>query len=411
MVSTTNKMNYLFGVMMLIGWLFAGCSTEGNKKQEKLAGTDIYYTCSMHPQIHEDKPGNCPICGMKLIKVEQNQKRDTTSLDTAWSYLAAPVTSTVVGGFKTITPALQNGQDTITADGHIGFDQRDLNTVSSRVAGRIERLYIKYSGQPVQKGQPLMEIYSPELLSAQRDLLQTIAENDQPLIHALKEKLVNLGMQESEIERLMETKAPLTVITIFSLYQGIARQISEQPENTVTELLDIRSGMYVEKGQTVFAIQKMNRRWALLNVFAEDIGNIHLDDPVELYADAQPQNRITGRIDFIPPYRENEDKTTTVRVYLDNLPDKWKIGTLIHGKIADKQKGSSLYIPLSAVNRLGTKNVVWVKDKKQDDVFHATLVQTGIRTEDSIEILSGIKAGDQIVENAAYMVDSDSFIQ
>jgi len=400
---------YLLLMMAFIGLLMAGCQANQPKAHSQ---AKVYYTCSMHPQVHEDKPGNCPICGMKLIKVEETNQKDTVSLDTALYYLTQPVTKTVTGSFKTFIPVKGNAKDTITADGMIDFDERDINGVASRVTGRIDKLYVKYSGQSIAKGQPLMEIYSPELLSVQRELLQTVKDNDPTLIKALKVKLRNLGMHQNEIQKVTESRKPLSQITIFSPYQGVARPVSDPAmDNSTPELLDIRKGMYVDAGQSIFSIQDITRRWALLHVFASDMAFIQKGDPVALNSEASPDQIINGQVDFIPPYRMENEKTTTIRVYLKNLPANWKIGTLVRGHIVIGHEDRGLYVPLSAVNRLGMRSVVWVKDRNSNDVFHARPVQTGIRTEDSIQIISGIKTGDQIVENAAYMVDSDSFIQ
>jgi Cu(I)/Ag(I) efflux system membrane fusion protein len=343
-------------------------------------------------------------------------------LDSALSYLTEPVTQTVVGSFKVIEPVTSDPGDTITADGYIGFDQRDINTVSTRVTGRIEKLYVKYTNQQIQKGQPLMEIYSPELLSAQRNLLQVMQDKDQTLISSLKAQLINLGMRIPEIQKVLQNKQPLTNIIIYSPYSGISQQTFNEgmasmntvsytsPENG-SELLNIREGMYVNMGQTVFSIQNIHRVWAILNVFTNDVWDIRRSDAVNLYIDADKTGKVKGRVDFIPPYRSQNEKTTRVRIYLETLPANWKIGTLIHGQIAISGQSRGVYVPLSAVNRLGMRSVVWVQDKQHDDVFHAAQVRTGLQTEDSLQIISGIKLGDKIVENAAYMVDSDSFIQ
>lgn len=409
----------VLGLILVIAILFAGCQSKQTAKQQQKG---VYYTCSMHPQIHKDKPGNCPICGMKLIKVTPSANTDKMPLDSALSYLTEPVTQTVVGSFKVIEPVTSDPGDTITADGYIGFDQRDINTVSTRVTGRIEKLYVKYTNQQIQKGQPLMEIYSPELLSAQRNLLQVMQDKDQTLISSLKAQLVNLGMRIAEIQKVLQNKQPLTNIIIYSPYSGISQQTIKEgmasmntvsytsPENG-SELLNIREGMYVNMGQTVFSIQNIHRVWAILNVFTNDVWDIRRGDAVNLYIDADKTGKVKGRVDFIPPYRSQNEKTTRVRIYLETLPANWKIGTLIHGQIAISGQSKGVYVPLSAVNRLGMRSVVWVQDKQHDDVFHATQVRTGLQTGDSLQIISGIKPGDKIVENAAYMVDSDSFIQ
>lgn len=435
-----------FALMMILFSsvvIFSGCQSKKVNKQQE---TDVYYTCSMHPQIHKDKPGNCPICGMKLIKVMPTSNGDMMPLDSSLIYLTQDVTKTVVGSFKVIEPVKTEPDDTIAATGYIGFDKRNINNVNTRVTGRIEKLYIKYSNQRIHKGQPLMTIYSPELLSTQKDLLQVVKDNDQSLIISIKEKLLNLGMRANEIQKVLQSGKPLTRITIYSPYNGISQKTTtgnpmnnvapsnsmsssqtemgmggsnmSAPETMATgqvtnqpEGLNIREGMYVSRGQTVFAVQNINKTWAILNVFTENVSHIQPGDPVGLYADADPQNIIKGHIDFIPPYREQGKKTTQVRVYLNSIPDSWKIGTLIHGRITLSEENKGWYVPLSAVNDLGMHKVVWIQDKEYSNIFHAREVETGLQTEDSIEVISGIKPGDKIAANAAYMVGSESFIQ
>jgi Cu(I)/Ag(I) efflux system membrane fusion protein len=217
-------------------------------------------------------------------------------------------------------------------------------------------------------------------------------------------------MHSNEIKKVLQSGKPLTHITIYSPYSGISQQTNVPASSQAPEGLDVKEGMYVNKGQTVFSIQNIDKTWAVLNVFTENVEYIHLHDPVILYSDADPGNIIKGHIDFIPPEQNQNEKTTHVRVYLDNLRDDWKIGTLIHGKIAINEPNKAWYIPLSAVNDLGMHKVIWVQDKKRPAIFHAREVETGSQTSDSIEVISGINPGDEIVENA-YMVGSDSFIQ
>jgi Cu(I)/Ag(I) efflux system membrane fusion protein len=278
---------------------------------------------------------------MKLIKVASSDKTDKMPLDSALSYLTEPVTQTVVGSFKVIEPVKAKPNDTLVADGYIGFDQRDVNTVSSRVAGRIETLYVRYANQRIHKGQPLMKIYSPDLLSAQSNLLQVMQDKDQTLINSLKAQLINLGMQATEIQRVMQSGQALSSITIYSPYNGISQPTTGgnatnsmassnsvaasptgmemggsniNPTETMAtgqstnqpEALSIREGMYVNRGQTVFSIQNTNRTWAILNVFTSDVWHIHPGDAVSLYTDADPINIVKGRVDFIPPYRSKD---------------------------------------------------------------------------------------------------------
>jgi Cu(I)/Ag(I) efflux system membrane fusion protein len=345
-------------------------------------------------------------------------------VDSVLSYLKEPVTRTVVGDFKVISPGETERGDTVIADGYTGFDERALNIVATRVGGRIEKLFVKYINQRVRKGQALMKLYSPQLLSAQRNLLQAVKDKDTAIIASLRESLYNLGMYPQEVEQTVQTGRPIVEVPIYSPYDGIAQDImaaqtirmdtGDTPmtrSSGAPELLSIHEGMYVNAGQTAFSIQNIHRVWAILNVFSQDIAVIRVGDRVDLYAEAEPSDPVTGQVDFIPPYRTAAEKTTRIRVYLDRLPPNWKIGTLLRGVIVPGRHAGGWSVPLSAVNRLGAGSVVWVQDKVRPNVFHARNIVIGMQTGDRIRVISGLGEGDKIVENAAYMVDSDSFIQ
>ncbi|UAY55381.1 efflux RND transporter periplasmic adaptor subunit [Arachidicoccus terrestris] len=425
---------YLIPLWGLV-WILSGCGTDHSRLKAK---SDAYYTCSMHPQVHKEKPGKCPICGMKLIKVTSSGQ-NAASLDSSLRYLTEPVTQTVIGAFKVVEAVKASAADTITAQGYIDFDKRDLNTISSRVTGRIEKLYVKYSNQSIKKGQPLMDIYSPELLSIQRNLLQVLKDRDSALISGIKDQLLNLGMRVAEVQKVIQSGQPLTEVTIYSPFSGILTKtnaasgqmamsegqadmdmavgrgdrVTTAQSDAQPEPLGVGEGMYVDRGQTIFSIQNIHRAWALLDVFTPDVWRLHRGDAVRLYAEASPGHALTGQVDFVPPARLQQEKTASIRVYLDHLPPAWKIGTLIQGKIAVAGAGApdQVFVPLSAINRLGQRTVVWVQDKQHQDVFHVRNVKTGIQTSQGIQILKGIAAGDKIAANAAYMVDSDSFIE
>ncbi|MGH2644014.1 MAG: efflux RND transporter periplasmic adaptor subunit [Chitinophagaceae bacterium] len=423
MQSLKIKGNYLI-IFLILGALLFSCKskkTNGQKTEES------YYTCPMHHQIHADKPGNCPICGMKLILVSRTERGSAVSLDSSLIDLVEPATSTVAGSFKTIQPLRSNLPDTISASGFIGFDPRKSNTVSLLISGRIEKIFVHYFYQYVQKGQPIMILYSPELLSAQRDFLQAVSHHDQALTSSLKENLLNLGMDESEIQKVIQTRAPITDVTIYSPYSGIINQLVENPqENGMTNTMNpsilvgdayskssinLHQGMYVMAGEGLFSIQNIQSIWAILNIFTTHIEQIKIGDPVNLFSEANPVNIIKGSVDFIPPELSQNSNTSQIRVYLDKVPENWKIGTLIHGNIIIPSLNGSAYIPLLAVNRLGLHNVVWVEDAKNSNIYHARQIKTGISIGDSVEVISGIHPGEKIVANASYMVGSESFIQ
>ncbi len=423
-----NPVRNLFGALILVSVILGiqGChekSAEGKTVQ------GFYYTCSMHSQVHEDKPGNCPICGMKLIKVKAAVQA-TLPTDSSLLYLVKPVTGTVVGDLKWVYPVRIDPVDTLFADGEISYDSRQLNTVSSRVGGRIEKLYVRYTNQAIFAGQPLMELYSPELLSVQRFLLQASRNQDTTIMNSLKANLLNLGMYQNEVAQVLRTRRPITSITIKSPYAGISQipgiQGAATPSSmnsmnasngnntrntSATQPLDIREGMYIRSGETLFSIQDINRIWGILNVLNGDLPFIQTGDTVQFHTLSNPGVAYYGRIDFIPPYRENGEKTSRLRIYLKNAVSDWKIGTLLQGKIIIHHKKSGWYVPRSAVNFLGNDKVIWVANKNHPDFYQAIRVVTGEEVGGMVGIESKINQFDRVVENAAYMVDSESPIQ
>lgn len=426
-------------IVILTGYSMAFIYSCQSKQTTNQQAAGAYYTCPMHHQIHSDKPGKCPICGMTLVKVDQDSSQNI-SADSSLKYLVQPVNEVVVGNYKVIAPERLSLHDTIKVYGHIGFDKSSVNTISTLVTGRVEKLYVKYANQQIHSGQPLMEIYSPQLLSVQRDLQQAIKDNNTVLITGLKQQLLNLGMSNAGVIKVADSGDIIPYVTIYSPYNGIS---ANPPSDLATttgnmqgtnnmnnmnnnrgnmngneskvavlnsgyDLLNIREGMYVNTGQTVFTIQNIHQTWAILNVFNQDVWKIHTGDEVSLSADADTAKIIKGEISFIPPYRSNNEKTTAIRVY---IPNTWKIGTLIHGNIVSENNESGFLAPATAVTHLGMHAIVWVQNADHPDVYEKRDVQTGEEINNQILIVSGINEGDKIVENAAYMVDSDSFIR
>ncbi len=394
-------------IIFLIPFLFSGCTSHQKKAQSE---NGVYYTCTMHPQVKEDKPGKCPICGMPLVKMDKTAS-ETDLIDSTLSYWVRPAIKTVMGSFKVIEPAKKMLCDTLTLEGYVDFDRRFIYHISSRVSGRIVKLYVNYRNQKVYSGQPLMTIYSPQLMATQKNLLQTIRDKKASLTVQLKRKLLNLGMGDREIKEVIKREKPMEAVTIYSPYEGIVQSVGSKPKNFARPALPVKEGMYIKKGQSVLSIQNNNKVRAILNIRNENTGRVKVGDVVYLYEDAFPEDKIKGKIDFISPFRLKDKKTTCVSVYLSAMPEHWKAGSLIHGQVIIRRPGRSWYLPLSAVNRLGMHDVAWVQDKKDTEIFQPIEVTTGMRTVDSIEIKSGLKPGDKVVANAAFMVGSESFLR
>lgn len=372
------------------------------------------YTCSMHPQIVRNEPGLCPICGMQLVEKagEQSSSNVSDQLDTE---TIKPVYQIVVSRIPTINPEEKRMPLRIQADGYIAYDTRTEKNISSRYSGRIEKLYVKYRYQSVKKGDILFDIYSPELLIEQQNLIFLIKNdpNAQTLIDASKKKLILLGMTKKQIDRLINTQKPFYRIPVYSPYSGHIHQ-NNSTDNTMQNSsppnmneLSLKEGMYIQQGQTIFNILNPAHVWAMIKIYENDLNKIKLHQPIELTIEGAPEKKINRQIDFIDPIISNDSKINTARVYLDNYKQDLKVGMLLKASI-DVGQANGLWIPTNAVLDLGKTTIVWLK---KNNVFEARKVKTGLIINNLIQIIDGLHTSDKIASNAHYLVDSESFVK
>ena len=377
------------------------------------AKTEIY-TCPMHPQIISDKPGNCPICGMELEKKNVTQiALDNIKLET----LLKPTNEFVVSSLPVTTPKDSIISIPLQVYGTIESDPGAAGTVSARVSGRIEKLYVHYRFQDVEAGQKVMELYSPELLTAQQDLLFLIKNDAQNIsfINAAKQKLLLLGMSETELNNVIATSKPLYSVSVYSNYgghihdAGTGNNMSEQVMNsssTATQELSLKEGMYVNKGQPVFMISNHHKAWVALQIFPNGQSTIKRGDAVQIIPETDTNAVIKGKIDFIEPFFRGNSKTLTARVYFDNM-DMLTIGSYVTAKIYSGSR-QALWLPQTAVISLGMNEVVFIKT---DGGFVAHRITSGIRTGNNVQILTGLNEKDTVAANAQFLIDSESFIK
>jgi len=393
--------------------LFAACKNRQKEVKQQAAIVEDIYTCSMHPQIHEHQPGNCPICGMQLIKKNpQPIEANNIQLET----LLKPTNGFVIASLPVTTPQLKNINAPVKAYGTIEYDTRAAASISARVSGRIEKMYIRYRYQPVEKGQKIMDIYSPEILTAEQNLL-FLLQNDAgntSFIQAAKEKLLLLGMSDGQIKQLIQTGKPLYSVSIYSNYSGHVHDagMMHDPASAndmnvapVTQELSLKEGMYVQKGQTILMIMDHHMVWAALQIFSTDQLLIKVGDDVSITPETDTAAVIKGNVDFIEPFFRSNSKTLTARVYFHNesmLP----IGSHVAANISTNNK-RALWLPQTAILSLGMNSVAFTKTSGG---FIAHKITIGLRSGNDIQILSGITEKDTVAVNAQYFIDSESFI-
>ena len=383
-------------------------SHANHSEQQKI------YTCPMHPEIIRNEPGKCPICGMDLV---EKISEGSTSSEKSLEFLLKPTNTYVLSQVKTLSPKQSEFPIVINATGKVTYDTREISVVSARVAGRIEKLYIKYLYQPIEKGQKLMDIYSKELVTEQENyiyLLNNDAENAS-LIKTAENRLLLQGFTNDQITKLKNTKHPFQSVTIYSPYTGHLHDLTGNPvssdmssmSNVKPSELTIREGMYVQKGQSVFNIYSTKKVWVVLNIYSDKINLIKVGQKVKLKIDNEIAVDGNFKIDFIEPEIRSGQNTIAVRVYFSNTDNKIKIGSNVNAVIEAENK-NGLFIPAASLIHLGNSDVVFVKDNQ---LFRAHKVQTGVETNNSIEIIAGLTEKDSLAENAQLLMDSESFIK
>lgn len=411
--------------LVLFVFLLAGASLLpaacGDKKKATAAAPEQkkeLWTCSMHPEIIRDKPGSCPICGMDLIKKESDATAITgIHLDD----LLQPTDKFIVSSIPVTVMHEQQVQMEVAALGTISYDTRYINTISARVSGRIERLYVKYRYQHVHKGTRIMDVYSPDLVTAQQELL-FLVKNDpanQPLIQAARQKLLLQGMEESQLQQVEKSGRPSMTIAVYSNYSGHLHEagntmpVMDAPAGgkvdiaQITEELTVKEGMYVQKGQTIFQLYNTDKSWVLLNIFPENQGMVKPGDAVQVVPETAPAKSFRAKIDFIEPFYRKESKTLTARVYFDNSRAGIPIGSQVRATIFSRATAAD-WLPKDAVLSLGFDKVVFVKT---GGGFRAHKITTGANYKDLVQVVSGLDAADSVAANAQFLTDSESFIK
>jgi Cu(I)/Ag(I) efflux system membrane fusion protein len=397
--------------------LISACSDKKKAPAMVEVKSDVKYTCPMHPQIMEDHPGNCPICGMTLVKKSgQASERAGISLNT----VLQPVNSSVIADIHAISPEEKAIPTQIMAQGYLDFDTRTFNNIASRFAGRIEKLYIKYAFQKIHTGQRIFDIYSPDLVAAQQDLIFLLKNSplEAGLINAARQKLLLLGMTAGQLNQIVKTGKAFYSLPVYSSYEGHVHDMphsqmagvanTEAPSDFVNNLpLSIKEGMYVEKGQNIFNVVNPHKLWAVIKIDPSAVAALRINQPVKIILPDMAGKTINGKVNFIEPALQDGDKTTSIRVYLDNMDHHLRVNTLVKAAI---QTGSAkgLWIPRSALLDLGRIKVVWLK---KGSLYKVHEVIAGTANGNEMQILKGLSVTDSLASDAQYLTDSESFIK
>ena len=369
--------------------LFLNPNSEGPKtnSEEK---KPLYWVAPMDSNYRRDKPGKSPM-GMDLIPVYEDES-STDDFGPGAVRVAPHVVNNL--GVRTAPVELENMHTEISTVGYVQYDEDKLIHIHPRVDGWIEKLYVKAEGDPVEKGQPLYSLYSPQLVNAQEELLIALKRNNGSLVTAAKDRLKALQLSAGLIKELEQTKKVQQTITFYS------------PQAGVVDGLKIREGFYVKPGDTLLSIGKLDQVWVEAEVFERDAALIKEGLPVSMILDYLPGEDWTGVVDYVYPALNSKTRTLRVRLKFGNPDFQLKPNMFAQVSIHANQADSAIIVPKEAVIRTGKQDRVVLA--LGDGQFKSIEVTIGRVDKDSIEILSGLNEDDVVVTSAQFLIDSES---
>jgi membrane fusion protein, copper/silver efflux system len=370
---------------------------------------DVYY-CPMHPTVTSDKPGACAICGMALVKRTAAPAADVAAHATSSGLSAVSLSpeQRVTGNVRTMTVALDTHTGELVTTGRVALDERRLAQVTAYAAGRIEKLYVNFTGDTVRRGQAVAAIYSPDLFSTQQEYLLALENRErmrragftgarsaaEDLVESTRRRLNLFGMSDAQIAQLERTRKPILATSMTSPVSGV-----------VTRKLAVEQ-QYVMQGQPLLEVADLSNVWVEADVYEQQIPDVKLGQRVIITSAATPGRNFAGRVSFISPVLEGATRTARVRVDLPNPGLLLKPDMYVNVRVIGAAAPPHIMVPASAVIDRGQRQFVWVET--QPGTYEPREVKAGQRHGESIVIVSGLSPGDRVVIEGGFLLDSEA---
>lgn len=385
---------------LFAGWLLfhqsgneSSTITQKSEQEQKEA---TIWTCSMHPQIRMNHPGRCPICGMDLIPLfEYSAEEAATSPDD----IKMSEEAAKIADIQTMIVSRSHPVKEIYLLGKVKPDERNIAELTARFGGRIEKLYINFTGQQVTKGEPLATIYSPVLLTAQKELLEAMSykKSNPEFYHASRNKLKLWDLTDQQIDQIEKAGKTKSYFEILSPITG-----------TVTRR-DVAVGDYVKEGNPLFQVTDLSKVWVLFEAYESDLPWISLNDKTTFTIRSIPGKKFTGKVSFIDPTIDPKTRIASVRVEVANYDDLLKPEMFADGIVTSAIAGNQkdLIIPKTAVLWTGKRSVVYVKVPNQTEpTFRYREITLGPTAGESYVVAVGLKEGEEIAVNGVFKIDA-----
>lgn len=376
-------------MLLAVLWL-AACGKPTPAPVEE----NVYYTCSMDPQVVEQNPGPCPICKMPLVRVEiaPDRKENEVKLSSEQIRLA---------NIRTDTVRLRPLGEEISLSATLRENQNGINTVTARLTGRLERLFVRNAGEYVRAGQAIFELYSEDLSAAQRDFLLALQSKKRygstdidfaRIAEAARNKLLLWGMTEAQLQELEQSGVPKNTVTVHSRYAGY---VLETPP---------AEGSYVAEGSTVLKLADLRTLWIEAQVYVSDLPFLAQTREASITLPYYPGRILSGKVSFVNPNLETSSKIVLIRVEISNPNNEYQPGMQAWITLKGKTR-RALAVPTNALIQESRGVTAWIKNSTGG--FEGRMVRTGIANEDYTEIIEGLKTGETIVVSGAYLLHSE----
>lgn len=472
-------------VFALLGLGLVGCGGDETKEEAQTSEAKQLWTCGMHPQVIQDKPGNCPICGMKLTPLKtsaaaaqaaeqphqeshgemaQGESSEHASMEHQAQtkkatdgkkgkkilYWRAPMDPTYIsdkpgkspmgmdlipvyegeenlsgGSTITIDPVVVQNIGVRTADvevkrlrreirtvGHVDYNEENLYRVNIKFSGWVERLYVDETGQEVRKGQPMLEIYAPDLVATQEEYLlayknaQKLKASDIPevrksgeeLLAAARQRLLYWDITEEQIRRLEESGEVVKRMTLYA------------PANGIVIHKNVENGTFVKPGMDLYRLADLSTVWVYAHLYEYEVPWVRVGDEVELESPYIPGIIYKGRVDYIYPYLDKKTRDVKVRILVPNPGLRLKPEMYVNVRFLHELSEPGPVVPSEAVIRTGRRNIVFIA--LGGGRFEPREIILGAEGENGeYQVLAGLKGGEKIVTSAQFLLDSESRIQ
>lgn len=352
------------------------------------------WTCSMHPQIRQNEPGECPICGMDLIPLDESTSTSPIRLEMSEEAVKLSNIATTIIGKGDVS------NSEIVLSGRIEANETTSASLVTHIPGRIEKLYVSFTGEKVNKGQRIALIYSPLLITAQKELIEAAKiKDEQPkLYEASVNKLKYWKIADKQIEEIISTGEIKENFVIYAENSGIVQQRK------------VSVGDHLKEGGVLFNVQDLNRLWVVFDAYEKDLPYIKLGDEITYTTQSLPGREFKSKVTFIDPIINPQSRTAKVRLDVSNTGNLLKPDMFVAGQLAsDFVSEMDLTVPKSAVLWTGTRSVVYIKVPELSiPTFEFKEVLLGESIGDEYQVIDGLNAGDEVVTNGAFVIDASA---